>query len=938
MPKRLLILLLSVLCASGVLAQGGKKSGIIKGKIVNSATKTPYNDVKVSIPELGIFVMSEGQGEFSITEVPFGTHSVVVGGGIAKKDTLTITVDKDIVDAGEIELAPNDKGDGGEASGIPTITMEDNHSQDDENSSSSSESSAGFYVANSDPFLRIAGINFGTYRFRPRGYDNSDVQINGVPLTDQETGYSSIGQVGGLNDVLHDRVITYGLRPSEFSFGTPKGTTQINATAADQRKGSTVSYYNGNRTFRNRVMLTHNTGILKNGWAYSASISRRWAKEGYVEGTFYDGNSFYAAASKMTKNGQFNLTAFGAQTIRGKSAPVMDELYDLAGSKYYNPNWGYQDGKKRNAKVDEGFQPAIIANYTYRPNNKMRWNTALAYHFGKYKRSDIDFYNGYNPHPDYYKNLPSYFLQGTNTPFPAVAAAVRAQIMANPDQLQINWDRLYNSNYTNVVSVKDANGIAGNTVTGKQSIYAIGNQVNDMKKIVLNSTFENAIDGHKTIYGGLQVIRQQDEYYKQMADLLGGDFYINMNQFAVQTAVSNPNYNQNNLDLPNQTIKVGDKYGYHYKLTVLNTNAWGQATFSYNRFFAFGALDLGMVSFNREGMVRNGLFPDNSFGKSVNQNFFLYKAKGGVTYNINLRNSVYLNLGYLTDAPRVDFTYISDKSRDFTVTDPKAYTTKTMEMGYMFKFSKLRGRVTLYATDVTDNTLIKRFFNDDGAFQTFVNYVMQGVDTRSIGTEVSAIYKLRNDLDVTAIAAVGQSFYTDRPLVTIYQDNDPSKSAVGRQVYIKNYYLGVGPQSIYGLNFYYHPRGYWHAGLNFNYLDRNYLEVNPDRFTSQAVGLLEPGSTQWDNILKQEMLPSSYTVDVSGGKSFDVSDWFKSLKHRTLLAVNVGVVNVLNNQNIITTAYQQLRYDFANSNPQKFPSKYSYAFGINYYATVSLKF
>ncbi len=930
--------MLFILPSVSLFAQDAKKIAIVKGKIINATTKTPFNNVRVTVVELTTFTSSESEGNFELNDVPFGSYTVIVGGGVAKRDTIKLTVDKEVVDMGDIQATPNDRDNGAESSEIPTIALEENSSQDEENSSASSESSSGFYVANQDPFLRVAAITFGSYRFKPRGYDNSDVQINGIPMQDQETGFSSIGQVGGLNDVLKDREITYGLKPSQYTFGSTKGSTQINATAADQRKGTTLSYYVGNRSFRNRVMATYSTGVLKNGWAFSVSGSRRWADEGYVAGTFYDGYSYYGAASKVTKTGQFNLTVFGAPTKRGKAAPAQDETFDLVNSHYYNSDWGYQNGKKRNSRVAEGHQPVAIANYTYKPNEKIRWNTALAYEFGKYKNSSIDFYNGYNPAPDYYRNLPGYYINGDNTPLPDVADSVRTFLKAHPDKLQIDWDKLYNANRMNDAVVQNANGITGNTVRGKQSIYALSNAVDDMKKIVFNTNVEKVIDDHLTVTGGLQVINQQDEYYKQMVDLLGGDFFVNYNQFAVQSPIAVANYNQNNLNLPNQTVKVGDKYGYDYILRVMNTNAFVQGTYHIKKFDLFAAADAGMVSFSREGLMKNGLFPENSYGKSSIQKFNTMKFKGGISYKLDVRDLVYINAGYMTDAPRVDYTYISDKSRDLIVTNPKTSKTTTTEFGFIRKSALFNVRVSGYITDVVDNTMIKRFFNDDPAYNTFVNYVMQGVNTRSVGGELSITAPLLPQLNVTGIAAVGQSFYTNRPDVTVYLDNDPSKAATSREVYIKNYYLGVGPQSIYSVDFAYHPRNYWHANINFNYMDRNYVEINPDRRTRQDGALLIAGTTAWNKIYDQEKLPSAFTVDISGGKSFKISDWFKSLHHRTLLNCNIGMINILNNTDIKTTGYEQLRYDFKYQNADKFPNKYSYAYGFNFYATVSLKF
>lgn len=46
-----------------------------------------------------------------------------------------------------------------------------------------------------------------------------------------------------------------------------------------------------------------------------------------------------------------SLTVFGAPTKRASNAATFEEAYNLAGNNLYNVNWGWQEGKKRNAKV-----------------------------------------------------------------------------------------------------------------------------------------------------------------------------------------------------------------------------------------------------------------------------------------------------------------------------------------------------------------------------------------------------------------------------------------------------------------------------------------------------------------------------------------------------------------------------------------------------------
>ncbi len=926
---------LGVASLTPVLAQSGGK-GTVRGKVQNGITNAPVGDVRVQLLDGSVFSVSGTDGTFTLSGVGIGAQKIVVSGFDILNDTVSLDVSAAMTDMFVIRVMPVDTS-AIQGADLPTIAIEENAGQDEDNSSAVSGSSAGFYVANQDPFLNAAAFTFGPYRFRPRGYDNTDVQVNGVPLQDLETGFAPISLIGGLNDVFRDRNIIYGLRPSEFSFGSTRGSTYISATAADQRKGASISYYAANRTYRNRVMATYNSGVNAKGWAYSFSGSRRWANEGYVPGSFYDAYSIYGAVSKVAKKGQFNLTAFAAPTKRTRVSAEIDQTFDITDDHYFNGGWGYQQGKKRNALINNSFQPIVIANYTYKPSNRTRWNTALGYEFGQYRRSNLEFYNGYSANPTYYRNLPYYYLYGVQNPNPQAAAALEAAYRANPGLLQIQWDDLYNDNYSNTQTVNDVNGIAGNNVTGARSIIVQRDEVDDIRKWSFNTNFTHILSDKLTLNGGLQSIYQQDEYYKELTDLLGGDFFLNFNQFAAQANVGNPTYVQNDLNNPNRIIKEGDKYGYDYYLRALQTTAWGQVSYSYTHFDLFAGVEGGFNSFTREGLMRNGLFPDNSYGKSDAQRFSTVKVKGGVTYKIDARNALFVNAAYFTSAPGINNTYISARTRDFVINNAKTYLTQSVEAGYNLRTSGFNMRVVGYVTDVTGNTLVKRFFNDDPDIQSFVNYVMQNVNTRSLGTEISATAKILNNLSAVAVAAVGQSFYTNRPDVSIYQDNIPSMVPTTREVYIKNYYLGVGPQSVYTVGLRYNPRR-WYTRLNFNYMDRNYVEVNPDRRTQLAADKVDPASQKWRDIYAQEKLPSAFTVDLSVGKSFSVNRYYKSLSRRTTLNFNAGIYNLLNNQDIKLSGYEQLRYDFKNQSPYKFPNRYAYAYGRNFYVSVALRF
>ena len=115
-----------------------------------------------------------------------------------------------------------------------------------------------------------------------------------------------------------------------------------------------------------------------------------------------------------------------------------------------------------------------------------------------------------------------------------------------------------------------------------------------------------------------------------------------------------------------------------------------------------------------------------------------------------------------------------------------------------------------------------------------------------------------------------------------------------------------------------------------NYFDNNYVDFNPERRTSLAISNLGPGDPLIEEITHQQKLPSAFTLDASIGKSWRFGDYFLNL--------NFSVSNILDNQDVITTGFEQMRFDFETKNVSKFPPKYFYSYGRNFFLNIGFRF
>jgi hypothetical protein len=815
---------------------------------------------------------------------------------------------------------------------IPTISL-----NNDELNNEGAQNISSQLTAGRDPFYNAAAFNFSSVRFRIRGYDAdfASVYINSVPMDNLDNGYTPWGLWGGLNDVFRNRDINFGERYSTFAFGDIGTTTNIDVRASKQRKQTSVGYALSNRNYTHRLTLTHSTGINKNGLAFSFSGSRRYADEGYVPGTYYNSWSWFAAVDKKFGQKQLlSFAAFASPTENGRQAAATTEMMLLAGSHYYNPSWGFQDGKKRNANIAKTNQPVFILTHEYRISNKTNLVTSATYSFGERSLSGIDWYNAPDPRPDYYRYLPGYYEEEN----PALAQQLTILLSAYEPARQINWDNLYNTNRNNTATITNANGVEGNTITGNRSFYILGERVTNSYRFAANTVLNSRLNEHIDFTGGISYQLLRNNYFQRVADLLGGQFWVDLNQFAQRDFPNNPDVYQNDLNRPNRITYKGDQYGYNYNININKPEGWAQLVFKYSKVDFYVAGEVSQTKFWRVGNVRNGLFPDDSYGKTEYQIFDNYAVKGGITYKLNGRNYLYISGAALTRAPYYDNVYVSPRTRDFVQDSLKSEAIQTFEGGYVLNAPTIKVRIAGYYTSMKNGFNLLTFYHDQ--YQNFVNYALSHIDRLYFGSEFGIEAKVVRNLTVNAAASVGRYYYNNRQKAIVTVDNT-AETVSENIIYSKNYRISGTPQEAYSAGIIYRSPKFWFISLTGNYFSHMWLDFNPLRRTYAATdGVTDANSDKGHIILDQTQFDNQNTVDFFGGYSWRIPKTFIN-KRPVYLAINIGVNNLLNNQNIVTGGYEQLRYDFSASTEQnlnRFPSKYYYAYGLNYFISLQLRF
>jgi len=937
------ILLFGLLNVLNISAQNTALSGIV----VDASSFEKISGAEIIIEGTTFKTGSDSDGIFNFSDdnLPKGDQILVFskpGYTILRLPVILITGE-----AKNLDFVPLQVDIFREQLQVRIISLSDNELNED---GSSVDNVSGLLHASRDVFLNAAAFDFSQTFFKPRGIDSEygKVYITGVEMNKLFSGRPQWSNWGGLNDLQRNQVFTMGLIPGEVGFGGLAGSTNIIMRASKYGKGGRISYAAANRSYTGRGMASYSSGELPGGWAYSLLLSRRFANEGYVDGTLYDANSFFVSVEKkLNPAHSLNFTGFYTPYLRGKSSANTGEVFDLKGQRY-NSYWGDQNGEIRNSRLKEVNEPILMLNHFWTISKKIELNTNLAYQFGKTGNSRIDFGGtrlvvgqdgqesfvggGANPDPSYYQKLPSYFLRfKDNRNYEA--AYLAEQKFKNDGQL--DWGSLFLANQTSAEN-------------GGNSIYIIAEDRNDDKQISLNSILSYTLNQSILINAKLNYTSLVSENFANVKDLLGGPGYLDIDFFAEGSA-DNPVGDRAQSDLLNRNriVTEGDRFKYNFELQAKVIEAFLQARYKYSRIEFYTAANVSQNRYQRLGIYQNGNFPDNSLGESEALNFTNFGLKAGATYKLTGRHLFDLNAGYFTKPPTLRNSFSNSRQNNEVVSGLSSEKISSVDVSYIYRTPKLKTRVTGYFTDIGDASKISFYYADGlsgmgrNSTTAFVQEVLSGIDKQHLGLELGIEAQVTSTIKLKGAAALGQFIYNSNP--NLYLTSDSFDEAVDYGTsYLKNYRIAGGPQRAAQIGFEYSDPNYWWFGTTVNLFSHAFADVGPLNRTSNflkdtdGLPLLDYDETIARSLLKQEQFDDYILVNAIGGKSWRVKNhylgFFVSLNNILDVVYKTGGFEQSRNAN-----YRTLKEDRERDQPI-FGSKYWYGAGATYYANVYVRF
>ncbi|EKX97333.1 TonB-dependent receptor [Hoylesella saccharolytica F0055] len=775
------------------------------------------------------------------------------------------------------------------------------------------------------------GFQFSPMRFRYRGLSQkyNEVYVNGILMNDVENGQFRFSQVGGLNQQTKNADFALPFEANGFAMPGLAGSNNYDFRPANQPAGHRITLGGANRNYTLRGMYTFSSGLNKHGWAFSGNLTYRWASEGYVEGTFYNALSYFLGVQKIFgENGKHSLSfsTWGNPTERATQGAATDESYWIANDRYYNPYWGYQNGKKRNSRIVNDFAPSAVLTWDWKIDENTKLNTSLFGRYSMYKSTKLNYNNSDNPQPDYWKLLPSSYYDvwdETNT----VARTSQSLIdwgmaydylTASKANRQINWDRLYMAN-RNV------------SAQGADAMYFIQARRNDALTLSLASTLNMQLDKKSNWNLGYLLSTNNARHYQTMEDLLGATSYHNINTYAVGTYAPSSDQVQYDLNRRNATVGKGDVFGYDYHLLVNKASVWTNYNRLVGRFNLMAAAKVGGVSMQRDGKMRNGLFANNSYGKSGTANFFEGGVKASAIFSAGHGHTFSLGAGYQYNAPTAYVAFSAPEMNNDFARNLKNERVFSTDLGYQYQSSKLHINLNAYYNHADQVTDWQCFYFDD--INSFSYVSITDGKKAYYGIETAAKYRINSSFDIKLLGTISEAKSINDARVNYLNS---TQGVYESDILLnKNMHESGTPLTAASLILSYHKGG-WFVDLSGNYYDRIYLSPSL-YYRYKSIGEKRGNIDENGNVkrIPQEQGNGGFMLSGSIGKNI-------YLKHGSL-SINLMVDNILNNKNLVTGGYEQSRSDFTasgNARAYKFsrnPKKY-YAYGANGLLNITYKF
>jgi outer membrane cobalamin receptor len=622
-------------------------------------------------------------------------------------------------------------------------------------------------IMNSTPgvYATKQGGGYGDSRISLRGFDqrNTSFLINGQPVNDMENGWVYWSNWQGLTDVASGIQIQRGLGASRLAVPSVGGTVSIFTKSADKAEGGSFYQGFGNDGYT-KTSVAYNTGLNENGWATSVLLSK-WAGDGYVYNTSGEGWTYFFALGYAPEDSAhaLNLSVLGAgQWHHQRDVWVSIRDYQNFGEEgidqRWNSNGGILNGEEYNLRRNFYNKPLATLNWDWDISSNVQLNTSLYASAGRGGGTGPRGRNYYNAETDilpFRKDLTEHYLENG-----------RGSRLANGF---IDYDAIvsynrsntdgYNGGLSAFTGMKIAsNGFRDDNVNRAGLIRRASMNSHDWVGAISNLD----ITSGKMRYSiGVDLRNYKGYHYRVLNDLLGFDAYYstgnkNSEGQIIETLIEASPFN-------NTGIK-GPKIDYYNIGYVGWQGVNGLAEYSGDKFTGVVQAGLSNQSFQRED-----LFDQPSFPLSEKKNVGGGYVKGGANYNIDEKQNVFFNAGFISRQP--NFGAVFPNYANYVNEDLQNEEIKSVELGYGFITNKVKLNVNVYSTNWGNRFVTRSLSNQQGVdgFAQFRN-----IDVTHNGIEIEGTYRPSYKTTFKGMLSIGDWTYDKNFEAELFDDNQQS--------------------------------------------------------------------------------------------------------------------------------------------------------------------
>lgn len=669
--------------------------------------------------------------------------------------------------------------------------------------------------------------------------------------------------------------------------------------------------------------------LLGAGWSLTANVVARTGRDLFVEGLFGSSVSVNAVAVKEFKDrSRLAMALFVEPSMRSSRLYSTAEAFRLTGDNLYNPAWGYQDGKVRNAHIRREIVPTALATYEADISEQTKFAVTASLTAGVERYSSLDWFDAQTPAPDNYRYMPSYFADEED-----IFSAVESVWLADDARYtQIDFDRL----------------IATNRLADGEATYALSDRVERIVRSDFRGLFSSKLE-RGTLHYGVEATIDNRRNYKQMRDLLGASYIVDLDYFLIDDDTYG-NALQNDLNAPSRHVGEGDRFGYDYAMRRYDIAAFASYRYTTDNFWVGASAKVGYTNISRRGFYRKELFADNSFGVSRHAKFSPYTLRLDGGYILNDRHIFSASIVADAKACDAEDLFLQSQYNNRLIDSPAMRRGYGGELRYIYQQPNISLSATLFAIATTDELRVQHLYDDLSG--EYADVVISGIDIVRYGVEVEAEYRFADHFRTTAAICAGRYTYTDNTRISIYSDASNILLVDNVESHTRYLTLGNAPQIAATAGLSYYNRGWW-AAINANYAGLRFAEPSIVMRTERILATAT-SPEQHSALLAQERLRDAFTVDVSLSKSLYLERFDKRIYRtkaaprftdkypRARLIFRVSVRNLLGSRNMVYSAREASRlqrYKLADEYIYSRQAiRYLYAYPRTYEASVSFCF